>query len=176
MALFESARIIPGDPRRLLRCEILAGLPRTAPLWRQLSGLVDALAEQTMDKSEIVNHTVYVIINRLEPLDENAGHCRVELRTRFSIVTDLPVEAFEVGLHTSFRRGTIQHARQFFVSHPNLRHGCPLEDVDRRMLIDAACSKPRRAVACGFWHKHFKFELVGCLRPVQQEPRHVAPK
>ena len=52
----------------------LARLMRTPPLWRQLSGLVDALTEETMDKSKIVDHTVYVIIDRLEPLDENAGH------------------------------------------------------------------------------------------------------
>ena len=114
---------------------------RAAPLWRQVCGLVDALAEETMDKSKIVNHTVYVIIDRLEPLDENAGHCQAELGARFSIMAHLPIEAFEVRPLTSFRHGAIQHARQFFVRHPNLRHGCPLED-----LIEAVCSKPRTAV------------------------------
>jgi len=94
-----------------------------------------------MDKSKIVNHTVYVIIDRLEPLDENTGHCHAELCAGFSIVADLPIEAFKVRPLTSFRHGAIQHARQFFVGHPDLRHGCPLED-----LIDAACAKPRRAV------------------------------
>ncbi|HXQ07719.1 MAG TPA: hypothetical protein VN831_23595 [Bradyrhizobium sp.] len=94
-----------------------------------------------MDKSKIVNHTVYVIIDRLEPLDENTGHCHAELCAGFSIVADLPIEAFEVRPLSSFRHGAIQHARQFFVGHPDLRHGCPLED-----LIDAACAKPRRAV------------------------------
>ena len=74
----------------------LARLMRTAPLWRQVCGLVDALAEETMDKSKIVNHTVYVIIDRLEPLDENTGHCHAELCAGFSIVADLPIEAFEV--------------------------------------------------------------------------------
>jgi hypothetical protein len=119
----------------------LARLMRTAPLWRQLSGLVDALAEETMDKSKIVDHTVYVIIDGVEPLDENAGHCWAELCARFSIVAHLPIEALELRPLTGFRHGAIQHARQFFVSHPNLRHGCPLED-----LIDAGWSKPRTAV------------------------------
>jgi hypothetical protein len=96
-----------------------------------------------MDKSEIANHTVYVIIDPLEPLDENAGHCQAELCARLSIMAHLPIEAFEVRPLTRFRHGTIEHARQFFVRHPNLRHGCPLED-----LIDAVCSKPRTAVNC----------------------------
>src|SRR3977135_2875644 len=110
------------------RLRNLARLMPTAPLWRQLCRLGDALTEETMDKSEIVNHTVYVIIDRLEPLDENAGHCQAELGARFSIVAHLPIEAFEGRPLTCFRHGAIQHACQFFVRHPNLRHGCPLED------------------------------------------------
>jgi hypothetical protein len=69
-----------------------ARLMRAAPLWRQLCGLVDALVEETMDKSKIVDHTVDVIIDRLEPLDENAGHCQAEFGARFSIMAHLPIE------------------------------------------------------------------------------------
>ena len=98
-------------------------------------------APRSSYKSKIVNHTVYVIIDRLEPLDENAGHCQAELGARFSIMAHLPIEAFEVRPLTRFRHGAIQHARQFFVRHPDLRHGCPLVD-----LIEAVCSKPRTVV------------------------------
>ena len=82
--------------------------------------------------SEIVNRAaVHGMIDRLKSLDENAGHFQAELRALFSIAANFPIEAFEVDPLTRFHRGAIQHSSQFFVSHPNLRHGYPLEDFDR---------------------------------------------
>jgi hypothetical protein len=135
---------------------------RTAPLRRQLCGLVDALAEETVDKSKIANHTVYVVVDRLEPLDENAGHCRAELCARFSIVA-----------HSSDRgvRGAPAHGlppRYNPACSPVLRKSSKsaawlsLGGFDRCCLLEAE--------NCCSWHKHFKFELVVGLCPMGPQP------
>src|ERR1700730_14610086 len=84
-----------------------------------------------MDMSKIVNGAVHGMIDRLELLDEDADHCKDEPRALFSIAYKFRIEAFEIDAPTRFHHRAIQHTRQFFVSHPNLRHGCPLEDFDR---------------------------------------------
>jgi hypothetical protein len=61
-------------------------------------------------------------------LDEYTGHRRIKLGAFFSIAANLPIETFEVDPITRFHHRAIQHPRQFFVSHPNLRHGHPFRE------------------------------------------------
>ena len=103
--------------------------------------------------SKIVNGAAHGVIDRLKPLNEDADHCPAELRALFSIAANFPIEAFEVDQLTRFHHRAIQHSRQFFVSHPNLRHVCPLEDFDR-----PSTHRSRGIVILG--HKHFNFGLV----------------
>jgi hypothetical protein len=92
--------------------------------------LVGALAQEIMDMSKITNCTVDSMIDRPKPLDEDTGHRHAELGALFSIAANLPIEALEVNPFACFHHRAIQHSRQFFVGHPNLRHGYPLEDFD----------------------------------------------
>jgi hypothetical protein len=93
----------------------------------QAAGLVGVLSQETMDRSKIVNGTVHGVFIRLKPLDEDASHRQAELGALFPVAADFPIEALEVDPLARFHNGTIQQSRQFFVSHPNLRHGYPLD-------------------------------------------------
>jgi hypothetical protein len=110
-----------------------------------------------MDISEIVNGTVDVMIDRFKPLDEDAYHRRTKLSALFPIAANFPIEALTVDPLTRFQHRAIQHSRQFFVSHPNLRHGYLFENFDRGPTTR---SKNR----CS-WHKHFKSRLNGFSVP-----------
>jgi hypothetical protein len=77
--------------------------------------------------SEILDGAVRGMICRREPLDEDADHRCAELGARFSVAADFPIKTLEVDPLTRFHHSAIQHSRQFFVSHPNLRHGYPLD-------------------------------------------------
>jgi hypothetical protein len=115
---------------------------RTEPLQPQGLGLGRAFVQQIMNMSKILNCAVHTEVDGLEPLVEDVDHRCAELSARFSIAANFPIEALEVAPLTSFRYRAIQHFRQFFVSHPNLRHGYPVEDLGR----PSTNSRPRIAI------------------------------
>src|ERR1700722_10426205 len=98
------------------------------------------LLHEAMYRSEIIEGLIHRHGAGLNPLDEDTGHRHTELGAFFSVAADLPIEAFELNPLARFHHGALQHSRQFFVSHPNLRHGYPLEDFDQ--LLAAENSSP----------------------------------
>jgi hypothetical protein len=93
-------------------------------MWRAVAFLL----HEAMYSPEIVHCLIHRQGAGLNSLDEYTGHRRIKLGAFFSIAANLPIEAFEVDPITRFHHRAIQHSRQFFVSHPNLRHGHPFRE------------------------------------------------
>jgi hypothetical protein len=107
-----------------------------------------------MDFSELVNGKIRDGIRRLQSFDEVADHSWIELGASFSIATLFSIKAVDAYPFTSLQGGAIQHCRQFFVGHPDLRHPCPLK------FDGLSAMKPTMA---NYWHEHFNFGLVESL-------------
>jgi hypothetical protein len=75
-------------------------------------------------------------IDGLEPLNEDADQCRAQFRALFPVAAYFSIETFQVNSLARFGHATVQHSRQFFVSHPNLRYGNPARGSHRRPIIE----------------------------------------
>jgi hypothetical protein len=106
--------------------------------------LVAWFAHQIVYSSEIVDGVIHHKFGCLQSLDEHTDHCYAQFGSLFSIAANLPVQALKMDDLACFHDGAIKHPCQFFVRHPYLRHGHPLEIAMNHPLMESRDNH--------FWH------------------------